>query len=326
MAESLHRAGGTGDAPPLAVEESRTAVLAALLGNLALAILKGVSAALTGSAAMLAETFHSCADTGNQALLFVGMRMARRPPDADHPFGHGKNVYFWSFVVSMMLFTLGGAFSIWEGLRKVMSPGVAQPMRWAFAVLAGAFVFESISLFIATRSLRQVKGRRPLREYIAENRDPTLLTVLFEDTSALISLVLAGAGLALTELTGRMVWDGVASLAIGLLLVAVAVVLAVENHSLLMGESAPRDVLERIVRTARADPAVARVLGLRTMHLGPEALLVVLQVDFHDALSAADVERATERLRGAVAAAAGEAGKRRLVVIESGAAVPAKAA
>jgi len=308
------------------MEESRTAVLAALLGNLALAILKGVSAALTGSAAMLAETFHSCADTGNQALLFVGMRMARRPPDADHPFGHGKNVYFWSFVVSMMLFTLGGAFSIWEGLRKMMSPGELQPMRWAFTVLAGAFVFESISLLIATRSLRQVKGGRSLREYIAENRDPTLLTVLFEDTSALISLVLAGAGLALTELTGRMVWDGVASLAIGLLLVVVAVVLAVENHSLLMGESAPRDVLERIVRAARADAAVARVLGLRTMHLGPEALLIVLQVDFHDALSAADVERATGRLRGAVAEAAGEAGTRRFVVIESGAAVAAKAA
>src|SRR3954468_17995923 len=308
------------------VEESKTAVLAALIGNLALAILKGVSAALTGSAAMLAETFHSIADTGNQALLFVGMRMARRPPDEDHPFGHGKNVYFWSFVVSMMLFTLGGAFSIWEGLRKVMSPADAQPMRWAFVVLAGAFVFESISLLIATRSLRQLKGDRSLREYIAENRDPTLLTVLFEDTSALISLVLAGAGLALTELTGRMVWDGVGSPAIGLLLVAVAGVLAVENHSLLMGESAPRDVLERIVRTARADSAVARVLGLRTMHLGPEALLVVLQVDFHDALSAADVERATERLRGAVAEAAGEAGKRRLVVIESGVDVPAKAA
>ena len=125
------------------VEESRTAVLAALLGNLALAILKGVSAAITGSAAMLAETFHSIADTGNQVLLFVGMRMARWPPDEDHPFGHGKNVYFWSFVVSVMLFTLGGAFSIWEGIRKVLHAGAAQPMRWAFFVLGGAVVFES---------------------------------------------------------------------------------------------------------------------------------------------------------------------------------------
>lgn len=308
------------------VEESRTAVLAALLGNLALAILKAVAAALTGSAAMLAETFHSCADTGNQVLLFVGMRMARRPPDEGHPFGHGKNVYFWSFVVSMMLFTLGGAFSIWEGVRKVMSPGESQPMRWAFLVLAGAFVFEFISLAIATRSLRHLKGDRSLREYIAENRDPTLLTVLFEDTSALLSLILAAGGLALTEVTGRMLWDGVASLAIGLLLIAVALVLAIENHSLLMGESAPRDVLERISAAARADAAVARVLGLRTMHLGPEALLIVLDVDFRDELGAAEVERATARLRDAVAEAAGEAGKRRLVIIESGAAISAKAA
>jgi cation diffusion facilitator family transporter len=311
---------------PVHVEESRTAVLAALLGNLALAILKGVSAALTGSAAMLAETFHSIADTGNQALLFVGMRMAKWPPDEDHPFGHGKNVYFWSFVVSVMLFTLGGAFSIWEGIRKVLHAGAAQPMRWAFFVLAGAFVFESISLTVAARSLARLKGERSLWEYITENRDPTLLTVLLEDSSALISLGLAGVGLTLTEITGRMVWDGAASLAIGVLLVAVAVVLAVENHSLLTGESAPRDVLERILAAARTDPAVGRVLGLRTMHLGPEALLIVLQVDFRDALGAADVEAATERLRGTVAEAAGEAGKRRLVVVEPAAAVAATAA
>jgi cation diffusion facilitator family transporter len=311
---------------PGLVEESRPAVLAALLGNLALAILKGVSAAVTGSAAMLAETFHSCADTGNQALLFVGMRLARRPADEGHPFGHGKNVYFWSFVVSVMLFTLGGAFSIWEGLRKVMHPGESPPLGWAFAVLAGAAVFESISLGIAARSVWRRKGDRTLREYVRENRDPTLLTVMLEDTSALISLSLAAGGLTLTSLTGRVIWDGVASLAIGMLLVTVAVALAVENHSLLMGESAPRDVLERILRAARQDPAVARVLGLRTMHLGPQALLIVLDVDFHDSLTAAEVERATARLRDTVAEAAGEAGQRRLVVIESGAAAPARAA
>ena len=309
------------------MEESRTAVLAALLGNLALAILKGISAAVTGSAAMMAETFHSCADTGNQALLFVGMRLSRRPPDERHPFGHGKNVYFWAFVVSIMLFTLGGAFSVREGVHKLLNPGQAQPMRWALVILAGAAVFESISLAVAVRSLRKQKAGRSLREYIAANRDTTLLTVLLEDSSALVSLALAAAGLSLTALTGRVVWDGAASIAIGLVLIAVAVVLAFENYSLLMGESAPRDVLERIIAAASADPAVARVLGLRTMHLGPEALLVVLQVDFRDDLSAADVEAATARLRAKVAEAAGQAGKRRFVVIEAGpAAVPARAA
>jgi divalent metal cation (Fe/Co/Zn/Cd) transporter len=196
-------------------------------------------------------------------------------------------------------------------------------MRWAFLVLAGAFVFESISLAIAVRSLRQVRGGRTLREYIVENRDPTLLTVLFEDSSALLSLLIAAAGLGLTELTGRTLWDGLASLAIGLLLVIVAIVLAVENHSLLVGESAPRDVRQRIVETAQADPAVARVLNLRTMHLGPESLLVVLQADFDDRLDAGDVERASERLRTALAEAVGDVGKRRLVIIEPAVAPPA---
>ena len=307
------------------MEESRTAVLAALLGNLALAILKGLSALATGSAAMLAETFHSCADTGNQLLLFVGMRLGRRPPDESHPFGHGKNVYFWAFVVAMMLFTVGGAFSIWEGLHKLRTPGASPPVRWAFAVLGGAAVFESISISIALRSLRAVKGDRSLREYLAENRDPTLLTVLLEDGSALLSLSLAAGGLALSAATGRMLWDGAASIAIGCVLICVAVVLAFENHSLLMGESAPRHVRERILAAARADGAVKRVLGLRTMHLGPEALLIVLQVDFDDGLSARDVEAATERLGDAVASAAGEAGKRRLVIVEAAASPPAPA-
>jgi cation diffusion facilitator family transporter len=307
------------------MQESRTAVLAALLGNLALAILKGISAAVTGSAAMMAETFHSCADTGNQVLLFIGMRRAARPPDEVHPFGYGKDLYFWSFVVAMMLFTIGGAFSIWEGIYKLRSPGAGQPLGWAFAVLAAAVVFEAISLGIAVRSLRRVKGARSLREFVAENRDPTLVTVLLEDTSALVSLFLAAGGLALTQVTGQVMWDGAASIAIGLVLVTVAVVLAFENHSLLLGESAPRDVLERITAAAAADPAVERVLGLRTMHLGPEALLIVLRVDFRDALSAHEVELASERLRNTVAEAAGAAGKRRLVVVEPGV-VPARPA
>jgi len=298
------------------VEDSKVTVIAALLGNLALALCKALAAAITGSAAMLAETFHSAADTGNQILLFVGLRLGQRPPDAEHPFGHGKNVYFWAFVVSVMLFSLGGAFSIWEGIHKLRTPGPTQSPAWAFGVLAAAFVFESISLGVAVRGLQRARSGRSLREYVVDNRDPTILTVALEDASALLSIVLAAGGLALAEVTGRVTWDAVASIAIGLVLVIVAVGLALENHSLLMGESAPRAVLERILAAARRDPAVAGIEGLRTMHLGPAALLVVLDVDFRDELSAHDVEIATERLREAVAEAAGEAGRRRLVVIE----------
>jgi cation diffusion facilitator family transporter len=299
-----------------AMEESRTAVVAALLGNLALAVLKGLSAAVTGSAAMLAETFHSLADTGNQILLLVGMRLGRQPPDTVHPFGYGKNVYFWAFVVSVMLFTVGGAFSIWEGVHKLRAPGEQGSPGWAFVVLAGAFVFESLSLTVATRALRRAKGEASLREFWRESRDPTLTTVMLEDSSALLSIVLAAAGLGLSEQTGSTTWDALASMAIGLLLIAVAVVLALENYSLLLGEAAPRHILGRITAAAAADPGVARVVGLRTMHVGPTSLLVVLQVDFRDELSAADVEVAAERLRGAVTAVVGDAGKRRLVVIE----------
>jgi cation diffusion facilitator family transporter len=234
------------------VEESRTAVLAALAGNLALAVLKGISAALTGSAAMLAETFHSVADTGNEILLLVGLRLGRRPPDAVHPFGYGKNVYFWAFVVSVMLFTVGGAFSIWEGVHKLRVPGEPGSLRWAFAVLAGAFVFESFSLAVAIRSLRRAKGDTPLGEFWVESRDPTLTTILLEDSSALLSIVLAAGGLTLGVLTGRSTWDALASLAIGLLLIAVAVVLALENYSLLLGEAAPRDVLARIAAASES--------------------------------------------------------------------------
>ena len=165
--------------------ESKIAVVAALVGNGALTLLKGISAAATGSAAMLAETFHSAADTGNEALLLLGMRAARRPPDEQHPFGHGKNVYFWAFVVSVVLFAIGGAFSVWEGVRKLLHGDEHAVSAWAYAILASAFVFEAISLSVAVRSLRRVQAGRSLREFWHETRDPTLLTVLLEDTAAL---------------------------------------------------------------------------------------------------------------------------------------------
>src|SRR4030095_12643500 len=174
--------------------ESKTAVVAALLGNAALAILKVTVAAPPASAAMLAETFHSVADTGNEALLLLGMRAAQQPPDEQHPFGHGKNVYFWAFVVSVVLFSLGGAFSGWEGVRKLL-PGAGHAVSaWAYAILAGAFVFEAISLTVAVRSLRRVQAGRSLREFWRETRDPTLLTALLEESAALASVVVPAGG------------------------------------------------------------------------------------------------------------------------------------
>jgi cation diffusion facilitator family transporter len=298
--------------------ESRTAVAAALLGNASLAVLKGVSAAVTGSAAMLAETFHSIADTGNQGLLFLGLRLASRPPDRKHPFGHGRNVYFWAFVVSVMLFSLGGAFSIWEAVRKYLHPAAAEPhgLLWAYGVLAGGFVFESISLGVAAHALVKSKGRRTLGGYWRDNRDPTVPTVVLEDSAALLSLLVAATGIALAHATGNVMWDAAASATIGVLLVAIAVYLAIENYSLLIGEAAPEEVEARIRRVVAADQTVAGVVSLRTIHVGPEDILIVLGVDFHDELTVPQLEAAVARLHQRVTDAVNGFTSPRLIVIE----------
>src|SRR4029450_1136046 len=280
--------------------ESKTAVVAALLGNAALTILKGISAAATGSAAMLAETFHSAADTGNEALLLLGMWAAQQPPDEQHPFGHGKNVYFWAFVVSVVLFSLGGAFSVWEGIRKLLHGGEHAVSAWAYAILAGAFVFEAISLTVAVRSLRRVQAGRSLREFWRETRDPTLLTVLLEDSAALASVVVAAGGLMLAQVTGRHYWDAIASVIIGAILLAVAVVLALENHSLLIGERAQEDVERAILEAVVQDDAVVSIDRIRTMHVGPHEIIAMLTGRFREDLSATDVVEAIGRLHSRI--------------------------
>ena len=296
--------------------ESKTAVAAALLGNGALAVLKGIAAATTGSASMLAEMFHSIADTGNQALLFLGMRLGRRPPDERHPFGHGKDVYFWAFMVSVMLFTLGGAFSIWEGVRHYLHPSERQSLGWAYGVLGGGFVFEAVSLGVAIRSLWHAKAPRSIREYWRDARDPTLITVVCEDAAAMTSLVIAAAGITLAAATGSVVWDAGASALIGVTLLAVAVFLAFENYSLLLGETAPEHIRRRIDRIVDEQRAVRRVRDLRTMHLGPHSLLIVVSVEFARDLDTAGIEAAVTRLHERIGAALRETTSPRLIVIE----------
>jgi cation diffusion facilitator family transporter len=304
-------------------EESKTAVAAALAGNGALAVLKGIAALSTGSAAMLAETFHSLADTGNQVLLFLGMRRARRAPDRRHPFGYGKDVYFWAFVVSVMLFTLGGAFSIWEGVRHYLHPVEREGAVWAWAVLGGAFVFEAGSLGVALRSLERVREGRPILAFLREARDPTLPTVVLEDSAALVSIGLAGAGIGLSQLTGNATWDAGASAAIGVILIAVAVFLARETHSLLIGERATPAVEAAIREAAGRDPAVAGLASLHTMHLGPESVLVALRVHFRPDLDAEAIAAAVRRIEQAVARVPGLATTRQLTLVEPAESGPA---
>src|SRR5262250_617919 len=264
--------------------ESRSAVMAALLGNAALAVMKGVAAVSTGSAAMVAETFHSVADTGNQVLLFLGLRLSERPPDRAHGFGHG---------------------SAHEGSRW-----------WSYAVLAGAFVFESSSLVVAWRALATARGRKSLRGFWRDNRDPTVPTVVFEDTAALVSLRIAALGIWLSQMTGAILWDAVASIVIGTLLVGVAVVLALENYSLLLGEAAPAAVQARIRRLVREDDDVLDVVDLRTMHMGPREILVALGVHFRPHLTTAQIEAAVARLQATIRKALGGATNADLILIE----------
>jgi cation diffusion facilitator family transporter len=292
--------------------------VAAFLGNAALVILKATAAIMSGSAAMLAETFHSVADTGNQLLLFLGMRLARKPADRRHPFGHGQNVYFWAFVVSMLLFTMGGAFALWEAIWKLRHPdaGDAGNTLWAYGVLAAAFVFETMSFVVALRSLVRAKADRPWHEYLRETRDPTLATVVLEDSAALVSIVIAAGGIALTEMTGVPVWDAVASGTIGLILIAVAAFLAIENHSLLLGEAASSAVQEHIRKVVTAEDTVRSIVDLRTMHVGPEAILIVLGLEFREDLRTGQIEAAIERLQRGIRGVLGPVTTDPLIAIE----------
>ncbi|MFN2626539.1 MAG: cation diffusion facilitator family transporter [Mycobacteriales bacterium] len=282
----------------------RRAVVAALAANLGIALAKFIAFAVTGSGSMLAEGAHSLADSGNQGLLLFGARRAARAPDQQHPFGHGMARYFWAFVVALVLFALGSLFALYEGLEKLHHPHEVDSAGIALGVLALAIVLESFSLRTATREARPLKQGDSWAAFIRHTKSPELAVVLLEDAAALVGLVFAALGVTLTLLTGDAGWDAVGTLAISALLAAVAVVLAIEMQSLLVGEGAsPAQVA--MIADALCDGAdVTRVIHLRTLHLGPDELLVAAKVELGRVGSAAAVARAIDaaeqRLRAAV--------------------------
>jgi cation diffusion facilitator family transporter len=254
------------------------AVVAALAANLAIAASKVVAFVVTGSSSMLAEAVHSFADSGNQLLLLVGGRRARREADERHPFGYGRERYFYAFVVSVVLFTVGALFAAYEGVEKIRHPHHLESAGLALGILAFAIVAESFSFRTAIRETRPLKGAQSWTAFIRHAKSPELPVVLLEDLAALVGLVLAVLGVTLTLLTDDPVWDGVGTLSIGVLLGAVAVVLAIEMKGLLIGESASRSSVDAI-RDALVDgTSVLRVIHLKTMHLGPDELLVAAKV------------------------------------------------
>jgi cation diffusion facilitator family transporter len=261
-------------------EGTRRAILAAFLANFGIAASKFFAFAVTGSASMLAEAIHSVADTGNQLLLFFGGRRSRQKPTATHPFGFGPERYFWAFVVALVLFSLGSLFALVEGVEKLLDPKELESPIWAFAVLGVAIVLESLSLRTARREA--IPMREPGQswwQFIHTTKNAEIPVVLLEDTGALLGLGIALVGVTMAEVTGDPKWDAAGSLGIGLLLGVIAVVLAIEMKSLLIGESVS-PITEQRIRDAITDgPEVRRILSLRTRHLGPDDVLVATKLD-----------------------------------------------
>jgi len=280
------------------------AVFAALAANLGIALAKFVAFLITGSASMLAEAVHSVADTGNEVLLIVGRGRSIRPPSEEHPFGFGRERYFYGFVVSVMLFTVGAAFSVYDGIHKIMHPEPVRTPSVAFAVLALSAVLEAFSLRTGIKEANPMRGDRSWGTFIRRTKAPELPVVLLEDLAALIGLGFAFAGVTLATLTGNGRWDGAGSLAIGALLATAAAILAVEMKSLLIGEAASAEVVRLIVAALEDGPEGVRVIHMRTVHISPDSILVAAKIAVREsdtgAQVAAGIDAAERRIRAAV--------------------------
>jgi cation diffusion facilitator family transporter len=280
--------------------ESKVAVFGAIAANTAIAVMKFIGAAATGSAAMLSEGIHSTVDTGNGLLLLVGMRLAERPPDEVHPFGHGKELYFWSLIVAVLIFGVGGGISIYEGVLHLLAPQPLQDPTWSYAILAGSFAFEGASFWVAIRQFRRSIDGTPFWQALRSSKDPTLYTVLAEDSAALAGLVAAGLGIWGSHRLNMPALDAGASIVIGVLLCAVATLLIHQSRRLLVGEAVDRDTARRIRGIAQAEKTVHRAGWPLTMHLGPDDVLLALDIEFCRGTPAEELMRSVDRIETAV--------------------------
>lgn len=281
---------------PKVDQGSRRAIFAAFLANLGIALSKFIVFLLTGAASMLAEAIHSLADTGNQGLLMLGGSRSRRPADESHPFGYGTLRYFWAFVVALVLFSVGGLFAIFEGVEKLVHPHEISGPGWAIGVLLVSAVLESFSLRTALHESRSEREGKSILQFVRRTKIPELAVVVLEDIGALLGLAFAVVGVGLAELLHQPRFDAVGSLAIGVLLVAIAIVLAIEMASLLVGEAATPEVVERIRAVLAAHPSVSRVIALRTQHLGPEDVMVNAKLEFDPTMLAPQVAQVVNEL------------------------------
>lgn len=271
-------------------------IYAALVGNSLIALMKFVAAFITGSSAMFSEGIHSVVDTGNQILLLYGLKQSKKPADDQFPFGHGKEIYFWSFIVAIMIFAVGAGISIYEGIHRLGNPVAIENILINYIVLGLALVFEGGAWYFALKEFRREKGDSGYLEAVHRGKDPSIFVVLFEDSAAMLGLTVALIATALTQLTGNLYLDGVASIVIGLILAGTAAWLAVETKSLLIGESANNHVVRGIRKLALTIRNINHVNEVLTMHMGPDFILVNISVEFSDQATATDIEDAVALL------------------------------
>lgn len=287
----------------MSTEGSSKAIIAALLANVGIAATKFVAAGVSGSASMLAEGIHSLADSGNQVLLLVGGRRSRREATENHPFGYGRQRYIYAFIVSIVLFSVGGLFSLYEGVSKLNEPHELEAAWLPLTVLGVSIILESFSLRTALKESKTQRGSQSLVQFIRHAKSPELPVVVLEDIAALVGLVFAFAGVGLTVITHNPAFDALGTLAIGALLVAVAVILGIETSSLLIGEGATADDHNKIRTALESTPGVGGVIHMKTLYLGPDELLLGAKIAVNAADSAADVARAIDSAEAAVRAA-----------------------
>lgn len=275
---------------------SKKVILAALIGNSLIAVTKFIAAGITGSSAMLSEGIHSLVDSGNQLLLLYGLKRAKRPPDEQFPFGHGKEIYFWSFVVAILIFAVGAGVSIYEGVSHMLHPTEMTSPYINYIVLGLAIIFEAFAFTIALKEFNKQKGTLGYLQAVKRGKDPAIFVVLFEDSAAMLGLIVALIGIALTDLTGNGMIDGLASVIVGLILAGTAIWLAIETKGLLIGEGADQATIQGIRQLTAVQEHVHHVNEVLTLHMGPDFILVNISVDFKDNVSAGDMERIISEL------------------------------
>ena len=271
-------------------------ILAALIANLGIAIAKFVGFAITKSSTMLAEGIHSSADSANQLLLLMGTQRAKRAPSSKHPFGYGRERYFWSFVVALILFSLGSLFAIYEGIEKIRHPHALNNASWAIGILIFGIFIESFSFRTAIVEARTIKGESTWSKFVVRSKQPEIPVVLLEDAGALFGMVIALAAISLVKITGEPIWDGIGTLSIGVLLGVIAIILAREMHSLIIGEAASEKDLSKIVNIIENNSQVAQLVEMRTQHLGPDEILIGVRVAFRENLQTKEIANLINQL------------------------------